>query len=960
MKIIGRITALSLAVLIALTAAISAGAVTVKHDGREYTLRSETPAAGDINVLLIRLGFADYPVDNKYYPAGGEEELLAYFDGSADSVNAFYETSSYGKLRLSCDKVYSYNARYPRYEYDKTDAEYTLDELFGEAFDALKDDINFDEYDSDGDGELDIVAFDFAGPEGSWGETWWPHVYHDADVAAGDKHLSTYSLISGGARTYMHEFGHILGAADYYSYQDGNPKTIMTFDMMSGNDSDHCGFNKWLYGWLTDEDIAYVDKASGDTTVALEPIETPSAGGKKIAVVAPRFTAETPFLDEFFVVEYDSGEGNNKDVFENGGFTPGFRIFHVNAAASYDDENNTADFISDNDLYRLNLIHNVKNELDDTYSLNDEIMFYREGDELTPEGYPNTGFSTELVYNGRFTGISFTDFVTGEEPSFRVSFTDEQPEQAEPNLTLDCESLDSDIRMTLRCDAPLVSLRPADEGYEAPYMVDAEGEKLTLDIRASYGSATRFDVRYLNASPTVQPDTEYTLVIPEGFFLTGYEQKVGEFRQAVRTDRFLPLTQIDRYSERAGMRYSNTFAMTDRTYGRIEIDAAARRCDLIEFDLNGGEIGRNTFDVPAEYDSPKFLLGCRAYRLNDGDLAVQISTLDDEYFTKIDRTGNILSDTFTVSGAITGGYDDDIGNVEFDTYKDGLCKLLTDMRNDTAIIVIIDFENDPYTVDAASNESYFTLGSESYARCRFHDGRHHIHVYDEEDNETADIALENIALGIFAEDGKLELLYRDIYRDEDERTVIRVHLLTYDYEGNKLGDEDITDKADFMVMHFRYDRAIPTQSGYFLVEADMFDGSKTVTVCDKDWKKLGELSAGSSTGLSFIGECGLMNDYQYFEDEMDAAWVVLRFNIGEVEIAGERFILGDADGDGEVTILDATAIQRTLAGLPTESFIDKAADADEDGELTILDATAVQRWLAGLDSNENIGSEMLK
>ena len=66
-------------------------------------------------------------------------------------------------------------------------------------------------------------------------------------------------------------------------------------------------------------------------------------------------------------------------------------------------------------------------------------------------------------------------------------------------------------------------------------------------------------------------------------------------------------------------------------------------------------------------------------------------------------------------------------------------------------------------------------------------------------------------------------------------------------------------------------------------------------------------------------------------------------------------VLGDADADGKVMILDATAIQRTLASLDVASFDDKAADADEDGKVTILDATAIQRWLASLETNENIG-----
>ena len=66
-------------------------------------------------------------------------------------------------------------------------------------------------------------------------------------------------------------------------------------------------------------------------------------------------------------------------------------------------------------------------------------------------------------------------------------------------------------------------------------------------------------------------------------------------------------------------------------------------------------------------------------------------------------------------------------------------------------------------------------------------------------------------------------------------------------------------------------------------------------------------------------------------------------------------IIGDTDGDEQVTILDATAIQRHLVKLPTESFDEHNADADGDGEITILDATAIQRYLVKLPTNEKIG-----
>ena len=67
--------------------------------------------------------------------------------------------------------------------------------------------------------------------------------------------------------------------------------------------------------------------------------------------------------------------------------------------------------------------------------------------------------------------------------------------------------------------------------------------------------------------------------------------------------------------------------------------------------------------------------------------------------------------------------------------------------------------------------------------------------------------------------------------------------------------------------------------------------------------------------------------------------------------SGSGKLKGDADMDGEVTILDATRIQRWLASLASASEIDMLnADADTDGEVTILDATHIQRWLAGLVS----------
>lgn len=67
----------------------------------------------------------------------------------------------------------------------------------------------------------------------------------------------------------------------------------------------------------------------------------------------------------------------------------------------------------------------------------------------------------------------------------------------------------------------------------------------------------------------------------------------------------------------------------------------------------------------------------------------------------------------------------------------------------------------------------------------------------------------------------------------------------------------------------------------------------------------------------------------------------------EEYVGYEPHILGDADKDGIITVLDATAIQKYKASLITEDHIDlKAADADQDGTVTVLDAARIQKYKA--------------
>lgn len=79
-----------------------------------------------------------------------------------------------------------------------------------------------------------------------------------------------------------------------------------------------------------------------------------------------------------------------------------------------------------------------------------------------------------------------------------------------------------------------------------------------------------------------------------------------------------------------------------------------------------------------------------------------------------------------------------------------------------------------------------------------------------------------------------------------------------------------------------------------------------------------------------------------------------------VTVSDDFYILGDADIDGDVTIIDTTVIQRQLASLPTPAMDNDAADVDVDGFVTIIDATFIQRYDVKLETPFAIGRKKLR
>ena len=173
--------------------------------------------------------------------------------------------------------------------------------------------------------------------------------------------------------------------------------------------------------------------------------------------------------------------------------------------------------------------------------------------------------------------------------------------------------------------------------------------------------------------------------------------------------------------------------------------------------------------------------------------------------------------------------------------------------------------------------------------------------------------------------------------------------------------------------HPSYDVAVPAGAGYSVyadLDNDLYtNGARWARLIDGSQYILSSKSVFENGGqykLTVIlkpsdderefaqSVSGTVNgqpaDVKITLDNSEDRFITYIFDIPE----SSGVILGDVDGDNVVTIIDATAIQRHLAGIATKAYIESAADADGDGSVSILDATAIQRHLAGLPTNENI------
>ena len=340
----------------------------LKMSDLEYSLSSE----GIQNVLVLPIEFSD-----KKFTSDEIEDIKTATSGSADdtgyweSLASYYKKSSYGKLNLQFTYADSYNLGMTAKNFykeatkndERSDYAYGSSKAIKKAVEAYKSANGSDatkKFDQDGDGLIDAVIMIYAETYtpsyDEDGSLYWAYQYYDQwddDLNGLDEGPTPSKESPVGycyfwasidffyewldenedgvdCHTLIHEFGHILGADDYYNV---NAETNTAYEptgcntMMAYNVLDHDAFNKLQYNWVTP------DYVTGSCEVTIGSLEET---GDCIVVADDNGWNGTAF-DEYIIIELYTPTGLNEldsQSYYAGGYAkgqtiPGVRMWHV-------------------------------------------------------------------------------------------------------------------------------------------------------------------------------------------------------------------------------------------------------------------------------------------------------------------------------------------------------------------------------------------------------------------------------------------------------------------------------------------------------------------------------------------------------------------------------------------------------------------------------------------------------
>jgi M6 family metalloprotease-like protein len=323
------------------------------------------PTTGSPAVLVIPVQFSDVTAKSKGYST---DVLVDAFSKGGDvdyySVYDYYFISSYGQLTLDItvldewftpkyNSSYYYNATY-----NKDGEEVMIGDqlIMDEALDYLADIMDLTQFDSDDNGLIDSIVLintlEVGREDFYWAYRDWNYYLDDNgsyytydDVRANDYVWASYQFLYEGydeegyiyyedtslrnTYTFIHEFGHVLGADDYYDYT-GIESPLDNSDIMDSLTGDHNAYTKFNYGWLTASRLVVTDSS---VTLKLEDF---SNNGDTI-IIANNWDEKLGVYQEYYILMYYTNNGLNSG--EGYGYfdRDGVVVYHVNSSIALED-----------------------------------------------------------------------------------------------------------------------------------------------------------------------------------------------------------------------------------------------------------------------------------------------------------------------------------------------------------------------------------------------------------------------------------------------------------------------------------------------------------------------------------------------------------------------------------------------------------------------------------------------
>lgn len=292
---------------------------------RHNTVGDFTHYTGQKKGLVILVEFSDTKFQQGHnralYQRICNEVGFTTSDGFKGSIYDYFKAQSYGKFDLTFDVVgpVAVEKSYRYYGANDTHGDDLYPgELTVAACQAVNSQVNFADYDWNGDGVVDQVMIIYAGrgeADGGNSYTIWPHEWTLTESDFGNTlqldgvDIDTYAMVNeqsssgiNGIGTICHEFSHCLGLPDFYDTFSNNygmgAWSLMSRGNYNGNSFTPAGytsFERYTCGWLTPHEL--------NTTTIVNNMKPLSQAPEAYLI------SNEAYPDEFYLLENRQNDG---------------------------------------------------------------------------------------------------------------------------------------------------------------------------------------------------------------------------------------------------------------------------------------------------------------------------------------------------------------------------------------------------------------------------------------------------------------------------------------------------------------------------------------------------------------------------------------------------------------------------------------------------------------------------